>query len=98
MRRLVLIELKLGEFKPEHKGQVELYLRWLNKNERNQGEESPIGIILCAEKAHETVELLELDKSGIHVAQYFTQMPPKDILEEKLRKAIERAKSRLISN
>ena len=98
MRRLVLIELKLGEFKPEHKGQVELYLRWLNKNERNQGEESPIGIILCAEKAHETVELLELDKSGIHVAQYFTQMPPKDILEEKLRKAIERAKSRLIRN
>lgn len=98
MRRLVLIELKLGEFKPEHKGQVELYLRWLNKNERNKGEESPIGIILCAEKSHETVELLELDKSGIHVAQYLTQMPTKDLLEEKLHKAIERAKSRLTDN
>lgn len=95
MRRLVLIELKLGEFLPEHKGQVELYLRWLDKNERNEGEESPIGIILCAEKSHETVELLELDKSGIHVAQYLTQMPPKEILEHKLHLAIERAKNKL---
>jgi predicted nuclease of restriction endonuclease-like (RecB) superfamily len=95
MRRLVLIELKLGEFKPEHKGQVELYLRWLDKHERNEGEDSPIGIILCAEKSNETVELLELDKSGIHVAQYLTQMPPKEVLEEKLFKAIELAKSKL---
>lgn len=98
MRRLVLIELKLGEFKPEYKGQVELYLRWLDKHERNQGEESPIGIILCAEKSAETVELLELDKSGIHVAQYLTQMPPKDVLEAKLHKAIELAKQRMIEN
>lgn len=98
LKRLVLIELKLGEFKPEHKGQVELYLRWLNKNERNEGEESPIGIILCAEKSQETVELLELDRSGIHVAQYLTQLPPKEELEKKLHKAIERAKSRLIED
>lgn len=96
LKRLVLIELKLGEFKPEYKGQVELYLRWLNKNERNDGEESPIGIILCAEKSQETVELLELDKSGIHVAQYLTQLPPKEELEKKLHKAIKRAKSKLI--
>ena len=95
LRRLVLIELKLGEFKPEHKGQVELYLRWLDKNERNEGEESPIGIILCAEKSNETVELLELGQSGIHVAQYLTQIPPKEVFEEKLYKAIERAKSKL---
>lgn len=95
MRRLVLIELKLGEFKPEYKGQVELYLRWLDKYEKNQGEDSPLGIILCAEKSHETVELLELDKSGIHVAQYLTQMPSIDVLENKLHKAIERAKMRL---
>lgn len=95
MKRLVLIELKLGEFKPEYKGQVELYLRWLDKNEKNEGEESPIGIILCAEKSQETVELLELDKSGIHVAQYLTQLPPKEELEKKLHKAIERAKYRL---
>lgn len=96
LRRLVLIELKLGAFKAEHKGQVELYLRWLDKNERNEGEESPIGIILCAEKSNETVELLELDQSGIHVAQYLTQIPPKEVFEEKLYKAIERAKSKLI--
>jgi len=96
MKRLVLIELKLGEFKPEYKGQVELYLRWLDKNEKIEGEESPIGIILCAEKSTETVELLELDKSGIHVAQYLTQMPPKDVLEAKLHKAIEIARERFI--
>lgn len=95
LRRLVLIELKIGEFQPEHKGQVELYLRWLDKYEKNPGEESPIGIILCAEKSNETVELLELDQSGIHVAQYLTQLPPKEILEEKLHLAIQRAKSRL---
>lgn len=98
LRRLVLIELKLGEFLPEHKGQVELYLRWLDKNERNEGEESPIRIILCAKKASETVELLELDKSGIHVAQYLTQMPPKDVLEHKLHLAIQRAKLKLEEN
>lgn len=98
MKRLVLIELKLGEFKPEHKGQVELYLRWLDKYEKNEGEEPPLGIILCAEKSHETVELLELDQSGIHVAQYLTQMPPKDVLEEKLHKAVEKAKSRLLNS
>lgn len=92
MRRLVLIELKLGEFQPEHKGQVELYLRWLDKYEKNPGEEPPIGIILCAEKSSETVELLELDQSGIHVAQYLTQLPPKEELEEKLHRAITKAK------
>ncbi len=98
LKRLVLIELKLGEFKPEYKGQVELYLRWLDKYEKNEGEESPIGIILCAEKSQETVELLELDKIGIHVAQYLTQLPPKEELEKKLHKAIERAKYRLNEN
>ena len=88
--------MKLGEFLPEHKGQVELYLRWLDKNEKNEGEESPIGIILCAEKSSETVELLELDKSGIHVAQYLTQLPPKDVMESKLHKAIENAKKKFV--
>ena len=92
MRRLVVIELKLEEFKPEHKGQVELYLRWLNKYERMEGEESPVALILCAEKSQETIELLELDNSGIHVAQYLTQMPPKEVFEEKLHKAIMKAK------
>jgi len=96
LRRLVLIELKLGEFLPEHKGQVELYLRWLQKNEMNEGEESPIAIILCASKNDEEIELLEVDKSGIHVGQYLTQLPPKELLQEKLHKAIERARANFL--
>src|SRR3990167_2692800 len=68
LNRLVAIELKLGEFKPAHKGQMELYLGWLNRYERKPDEESPIGLILCAGKRHETVELLDLDKTGIHIA------------------------------
>lgn len=95
LRRLVLIELKLGEFLPEHKGQVELYLRWLQKYEMAEGEESPIGIILCAQKDQSEIELLELDKSGIHVAEYMTQLPPKDLLQQKLTRAIEVAKERM---
>ena len=87
-----MIELKLGEFKAEYKGQVELYLRWLERYEKIEGEESPIGIILCAGKSVETVELLELDKSGIHVAQYLTQLPPKEVFEKRLRDAVSRAK------
>jgi predicted nuclease of restriction endonuclease-like (RecB) superfamily len=94
LRRLVLIELKLGEFLPEHKGQVELYLRWLQKNEMNEGENPPVAIILCASKSDEEIELLEVDKSGIHVAQYLTQLPPKELFQEKLHKAIERAKEK----
>ena len=95
LRRLVLVELKLGEFEPEHKGQVELYLRWLKKNEMQEGENDPIALILCAEKSQETVELMELDQGSIHVAQYLTKMPPKHLLEEKLAIAIANAKKQL---
>ncbi|MDE7431875.1 MAG: PDDEXK nuclease domain-containing protein [Lachnospiraceae bacterium] len=95
LRRLVLIELKLGEFEPQDKGQVELYLRWLEKYERAEGEEKPVALILCAEKSQETVELMELDNGSIHVAQYLTKMPPKEILEKKLLLAIANAKEQL---
>jgi len=95
LRRLIAIELKIGKFIPAHKGQMELYLRWLNKNERREGEEMPLGIILCLEKDHEQVELLELWKNGIHVAQYLTELPPKEVLEEKLHSAIKIAKLRV---
>ena len=88
MRRLVAIELKLCKFEPSHKGQMEWYLKWLSKNEKLEGEEEPIGIILCADKDQEDVEYMELDKSGIHVSQYLTELLPKDVLEEKLHKAI----------
>lgn len=92
LRRLVVIELKLGKFRPEHKGQMELYLRWLDRYERKQGEESPLGIILCAGKDDERVELLELNTAGIHVAQYLTILPPKELLRQKLHAAIERSR------
>ncbi len=92
MRRLVVVELKLDKFKPEYKGQVELYLKWLDRNERAEGEEKPIAIILCANKSNKMLELLELGESGIHVAQYLTKYVPKEILEQKLIDSIEAAK------
>lgn len=96
LRRLVAIELKLGDFKPEHKGQMELYLRWLDKYERQPGEEAPIGLILCTGKHQECIELLELDKAGIHVAEYLTALPSKEALRQKLHQAIEHARKRYI--
>ncbi|MDX8431429.1 MAG: PDDEXK nuclease domain-containing protein [Candidatus Algichlamydia australiensis] len=95
LNRLVVIDLKLGDFKAEHKGQMELYLRWLDKHERRTGENPPIGLILCAGKKEEQIELLELSSSGIHVAEYVTVLPPKEILQERLHKAIQQAQSRI---
>lgn len=94
LRRLIAIELKLDKFTAGHKGQMELYLRWLDKYERKEGEEAPLGLILCAKKSQGHIELLELNKAGIHVAQYLTQLPPREIFEAKLNKAIETAKEK----
>lgn len=91
LRRLVAVELKVGDFKAAHKGQMELYLRWLDKYEREPDEASPLGIILCTGKKSEQIELLELDKSGIHVAEYLTALPPRPVLVERLRQATQRA-------
>ena len=88
LRRLVGIELKFDEFKPGDKGQMELYLRWLAKHETQPGEDTPIGLILCAGKKEETVELLEPGKDGIHVASYWTKLLPKAQLERKLHQAV----------
>lgn len=95
LRRLVAIDLKLGDFQPGDKGQMELYLRWLAKYEQQPGEESPIGLILCAGKKSEQIELLELEKSGIRVASYWTKILPKKLLQQKLREAIQHAQERL---
>jgi hypothetical protein len=92
LRRLVAIDLKLGDFKPADKGQMELYLRWLDKYERQDDEKPPIGLVLCAGKKRETIELLEIKKSGIRVAEYLTELPPREILARRLHKAIEEAK------
>lgn len=94
LNRLIAIDLKLGRFKAHYKGQMELYLRWLNKYERKHSEDQPLGLILCAEKRHEHIELLELSKSGIHVAQYLTELPDQAVLEAKLHKAIEIAREK----
>jgi predicted nuclease of restriction endonuclease-like (RecB) superfamily len=95
LKRLVAIELKLNKFKPAYKGQMEMYLKWLNKNEKQEGENAPIGLILCAEKSNEQIELLEMGKDGIMVAEYWTELPSKRELEAKLGQAYLEAKERL---
>jgi predicted nuclease of restriction endonuclease-like (RecB) superfamily len=95
LRRLVAIELKIGEFKPAHSGQMGLYLRWLDRHERQPDEQAPVGIILCAGKKRETVEYLDLGKSGIHVAEYLTELPPREVLRERLHQALAVARARL---
>lgn len=92
LRCLVAIELKIGAFKPADKGQIELYLRWLEKYEMQPDENPPIGIILCSEKSDERVELLQLDKGGIRVSKFITELPPKEVFEKHLHAAIERAR------
>lgn len=98
LKRLVAIDLKLGKFKAAYKSQMELYLRWLEKNEMQVGEETPIGLILCAQGNKEQIELLQLDKSGIKVAEYLTELPDKKLLQQKLHQAIEISKKHIENN
>ncbi len=95
LRRLIAIELKLGRFAPTDIGQMEFYLRWLKKHEVRPGEEPPIGLILCAEKSDERVELLELESRGIRIAEYLTELPSKDLLARRLHDAVQVARARL---
>ena len=95
LRRLIAIDLKLGKFEAAFKGQMELYLRWLDRHEREPGEESPLGLILCESAGEEQVELLLLGARGIRVGTYLAELPPKAVLEQKLRAAAERARNRL---
>lgn len=94
LKQLVAIDLKIGAFKAHYKGQMELYLRWLDKYERQPGEEPPLGIILCAENRQEQVELLQLDDTGIHVAEYLTVLPERQLLHERLQRAIDKAQQK----
>ncbi|MCL2670369.1 MAG: DUF1016 domain-containing protein [Syntrophaceae bacterium] len=95
LRRLVAIELKTGKFIPQYKGQMEFYLKWLNRYERREGENEPVGLILCTKASRGQIELLELDKSDITVAEYWTSLPPKALLEEKIRVILNEAQERL---
>lgn len=97
LKRLVAVELKLGKFQAKYKGQMELYLKWLNKHEKQDGEDTPIGLILCAESSKEQIELLEIHKDGIMVAEYFTELPPKKELEKKLHQALVEAREQFES-
>jgi predicted nuclease of restriction endonuclease-like (RecB) superfamily len=95
LRRLVVIDLKLGKFAPGDVGQMEFYLRWLKKHEMRPGEDEPLGLILCAEKSDERIELFELAKRGIRVGEYLTELPPKKLLEQKLHDSVRLAQARL---
>lgn len=95
LKRLVAVELKIDKFRAKYKGQMELYLKWLDKYEKQEGEESPIGLILCAVASKEQIELLEMHKDGIMVAEYWTELPPKEILEAKLHEVLIEARERI---
>jgi predicted nuclease of restriction endonuclease-like (RecB) superfamily len=95
LRRLVAVDLKLGRFQAADKGQMELYLRWLEANEMRSGEAAPLGLILCADKSAEHVKLLRLEASGIRVAQYLTELPPQRLLARKLHDAVQLARRQL---
>ncbi|MCI0540604.1 MAG: DUF1016 domain-containing protein, partial [Verrucomicrobiales bacterium] len=95
LRRLVVIDLKLGRFAPGDVGQMEFYLRWLKKHEMQPGEEEPLGLILCAEKSDERIEVFELAERGIRIAEYLTELPPKKALKQKFHDAVALAQARL---
>ena len=95
LKRLIAIELKLGEFKPEYKGQMEFYLRWLDKYDRKDEENAPLGIILCTTASRDQIELMEMDKAGIAVAEYWTVLPPKVEFERKINEILHEAGERL---
>lgn len=98
LRRLIALDLKLNNFDPAYKGQMEWYLNWLDKNARLPFEEKPLGIILCAGKDQDDIEYLKMDQSGIHVAQYINELPSQEILEQKFHQAIESARESYARN
>jgi predicted nuclease of restriction endonuclease-like (RecB) superfamily len=95
LKRLIAIELKIGKFIPQYEGQMRFYLKWLNKYERRDDENEPIGIILCTKASRKQIELMELDKSGIAVAEYWTNLPPKEEFERKIKEILLEAQERL---
>lgn len=95
LRRLVAVELKIGKFKAAYEGQMKLYLKWLDRYERREGEESPIGLILCTETGREQIELLEMHKDGIVVAEYWTALPPKAELQARFQQIYQAAAERV---
>jgi hypothetical protein len=97
LKRLIAIDLKIGPFEAAYKGQMELYLRWLEKNAMEDGEAPPIGLILCAEGNREQIELMQLDPEKIKVAEYITQYLPNKLLKEKLHQFVVSSKSQIVN-
>jgi predicted nuclease of restriction endonuclease-like (RecB) superfamily len=95
LKRLVAVELKIGKFIPQYEGQMRFYLKWLNRYERRKDENEPIGLILCTKASRKQIELMELDKSGIAVAEYWTNLPPKEEFERKIKEILNEAQERL---
>lgn len=95
LRRLIAVELKIGKFKPAFEGQMKLYLKWLDRYERREGEQAPLGLILCTENSREQIELLEMHKDGIVVAEYWTLLPPKEELEARITAIYQAAQERI---
>jgi len=95
LKRLVAVELKQGKFKAEYNGQMKLYLGWLDKYERQEGENAPVGLILCSESSREQIELLKLDRDGILVAEYWTALPPKKEFEKMIHAILTDARERM---
>ncbi|GAA1088570.1 hypothetical protein GCM10009648_30070 [Tsukamurella spumae] len=95
LRRLIAVELKVGKFRPAFKGQMDLYLKWLNRYERRDDEEAPLGLILCTEASRDQIELLEMHKDGIVVAEYWTALPPKEELQHRITQIYRAAQERV---
>jgi predicted nuclease of restriction endonuclease-like (RecB) superfamily len=93
LKSLIAIDLKISDFDAAFKGEMELYLGYLQKYEMNEGENPPIGLILCSGKNPEHIEILQLDKSNIKVSEYLTILPSNELLLEKLQLAVEIAKN-----
>ena len=94
LRRLIAVELKLEPFAPAHKGQMELYLRWLDRHDRVGGEEAPIGLILCSGADAEQVELMDMERANIRVAEYLAHIPDVQRLQAQLHRAVALARER----
>ena len=88
LKCLVAIDLKLGKFKPQYKGQMELYLKYIQKYDMQPDENPPIGLLLCSEGNTEHIELLMLDEDNIKVGQYTTYLPDKQWFIDKLNRSI----------
>ena len=95
LKRLVAVELKYGRFEAANMGQMRLYLGWLEKYERCEGENAPIGLILCSETGREEIELLKLDRDGILVAEYWANLPPKAEFEQKIHAILAETRERM---